>query len=238
MNSLSNYLTPLSNSDEQREKIEWSNVWIDKPADRNSPRLLMIGDSVLRMVRSRVAASTNCPTDFIGCSSSLNDVLFAGLVDYFFQTVNLKYAGVVIQYNHHGTKNADGEEYADKDYRLYHDNVSKLVEFVQQRTSNIVLVNLLDFYHIKPHFTRFIPKAILRTLYGWSILKEEKDEYRTHINHRRNMELRQVAQEHNVKFLDLNSTIANHKLIRTDNIHPEAKAIPIMADAIIWQARQ
>lgn len=234
MKKLRDYFDALINFDAQRENVEWSNIWIDRVPDRDCKRYLLIGDSVLRMIRSSIAGKLNCPIDFIGCSSALNDVLFVGLVDYFFQTTNYRYAGVVIQVNHHGTVGIDGGDFNEVDYKIYHDSLSHLVEFVKQHTSNVVLVNVLDFYMLKPKIKHF-PQRLHDALYRWKVLKEKKDEFRTAICHCRNVEIHKVAQESNIKFLDLNKVIANHKIIRVDRIHPEYKAVPIMADSIVEQ---
>lgn len=63
--------------------------------------------------------------------------------------------------------------------------------------------------------------------------KKKKDVFRTDICHCRNIEIKKVAQENNVKFLDLNGIIAQHNVIRVDRIHPEQKAVPIMTESII-----
>ena len=234
MKKMRDYFDKLVDDDIQREEVEWSNVWIDRVHDRESKRYLLIGDSVLRMVRSSIAAKLDSPIDFIGCSSPLNDVLFVNLVDYFFQTTSYQYAGVVIQVNHHGTVGLDGGAFNESDYKVYHDSLSCLVEFIKQYTFNVVLVNVLDFYTIKPKF-KCIPVRLRNALYRWKILKEKKDDFRTGICHCRNIEIKQVALENKIKFLDLNQVIANHKIIRVDRIHPEYKAVPIMADSIVEQ---
>lgn len=232
MKRLRDYFDKLIDSDIQRENVEWSNVWIDRVADKKSKRYLLIGDSVLRMVRGRIAENTDCPTDFIGCSSAINDTLFVGLIDYFFTEIKYQYAGVVIQVNHHGTVGLSGGAYGELDYKLYHDNLAKLVSFIKQYTANVVLVNVLDFFEIK-QYVKWLPKRLQDAMYRWKVWEEKKDVFRTEICHRRNIEIEKVAEEKNVKFLDLNGIIAQHKVIRVDRIHPEQKAVPIMTDSII-----
>ena len=232
MKRLKEYFNKLIDSDTQRENVEWSNIWIDRVADKKNKRYLLLGDSVLRMVRGRIAEKIDCPIDFIGSSSAVNDVLFVGLVDYFFNVIKYQYAGVVIQVNHHGTVGLSGGAYNEFDYKLYHDNLVKLVCFVKQYTDNIVLVNVLDFYEIK-HYKKWLPKRLQDAMYRWKVWKEKKDVFRTDICHCRNIEIEKVAQENNVKFLNLNGIIAQHNVIRVDRIHPEQKAVPIMTESII-----
>lgn len=65
MKKLRDYFDTLMDFDTQRENVEWSNVWIDRVSDRDSKRYLLIGDSVLRMIRGSIAGKLNCPIDFI-----------------------------------------------------------------------------------------------------------------------------------------------------------------------------
>lgn len=51
---------------EGREDIEWSNYWIDNADKETEQRILLIGDSTMRMVRSTFAKMAKIPVDMWG----------------------------------------------------------------------------------------------------------------------------------------------------------------------------
>lgn len=62
---------------EEREEIEWTNTWIDK-ANTNNSRILFIGDSVTRQLRSELSRFLfeELPVDLYASSYALNDTIF------------------------------------------------------------------------------------------------------------------------------------------------------------------
>lgn len=79
-----NYTVKTHDSINGRETTEWSNFWYDQANDSSEHRILLIGDSTVRMVRSQFAKMINCPVDMLGTSSGLHDILFVEQVNAFF----------------------------------------------------------------------------------------------------------------------------------------------------------
>lgn len=84
----------------QRAKIEWTNTWISDADHPEKKRILIIGDSVMRQVRGNLESQLGLPVDYIGSSSMLNDRLFLGILDYFFDnTPEYRYEAVFVQHS-------------------------------------------------------------------------------------------------------------------------------------------
>lgn len=68
----------------EREDIEWPNFWIDRANDNSSKRILLIGDSTSRMIRSTFSKISGSPVDLLATSSALHDELFINQINAFF----------------------------------------------------------------------------------------------------------------------------------------------------------
>ena len=54
-----------------REQIEWCNFWYDNAVNSDAKRILIIGDSTARMVRSTLSKLLGRPVDLFATSSSI-----------------------------------------------------------------------------------------------------------------------------------------------------------------------
>ena len=91
----------------EREEIEWSNFWIDEANKENKDRILIIGDSTARMIRSTLAKMSNRPVDLFATSSGLHDSLFVNQIDCFFKS-EYQYDTIIVQLGHHARTGSGG----------------------------------------------------------------------------------------------------------------------------------
>lgn len=108
MKSYKEYLPQIDKEKISRESLAWSNTWIDKVSDNNTKRILLVGDSTARMIRSTMSAYLNCPVDLIASSYSLHDEMFANLLDGFFSTSSNSYDTIFVQMGSHNLKTFGG----------------------------------------------------------------------------------------------------------------------------------
>ena len=85
----------------EREEVEWNNFWRDRANEESNSRILLIGDSTARMVRSTLASLTGRPVDLFATSSGLHDSLFINQMDCFFSSIEYKYSHIFVQLGHH-----------------------------------------------------------------------------------------------------------------------------------------
>lgn len=122
-----------------RERTEWSNTWIDKASDDIDNRILLIGDSTSRLIRSTMASVTGRPVDMIGSSFAIDDELFVNLIDSFFLNTIYKYNTIYIQIGTHSLYGKEGRIFGEKDYNDHYRNLNVLIDYLKQYTDNIVL---------------------------------------------------------------------------------------------------
>lgn len=85
----------------EREDLEWINFWWDHANSTGEKRILLIGDSTARMVRSTLGKILNQPVDLFATSSGLHDSLFINQVDCFYNAIEYKYDCIFVQLGHH-----------------------------------------------------------------------------------------------------------------------------------------
>lgn len=82
----------------EREEVEWSNFWRDRANEESNNRILLVGDSTARMVRSTLASLTGRPVDLLATSSGLHDSLFINQIDCFFSSMEYEYSHIFVQF--------------------------------------------------------------------------------------------------------------------------------------------
>ena len=112
------------------ENTEWSNFWYDNANSNSQHRILLIGDSTVRMVRSKFAKMANCPVDMLGTSSGLHDLLFVQQVNAFFSSVSYKWDLIYVQLRHHSRINEFGNPYEKADYGLFEREFEQFTEYL------------------------------------------------------------------------------------------------------------
>lgn len=117
MLTINQYIKETTDEYISRENTEWANFWYDCACDSTKKRILMIGDSTVRMIRSTFSEVYGIAVDMIGSSSNLHDVLFKAQIDAFFASKKYSYDAVFIQLGHHFRKNDSGGGYGSG--RLY-----------------------------------------------------------------------------------------------------------------------
>lgn len=200
-----------------REPVEWSNVWISSANESSLHRVLLIGDSTMRMVRSSLEKMVGMPVDFIGSSSRVDDVLFINLCDYFFDSLKFYYDVVFIQLGHHGRVNDNGGAWGDKDTVKYEHAMENLLGFLKQHCDKIVLESIFDSVIHKNRIHYYF-----RNL---GLLKEKKDEEINSVTQRKNAILKLVATRNNVMWLDINKLVDEKGFVHLDHIHFKASAV-------------
>lgn len=106
--NIEKYIKNRSSCLTEREDIEWSNFWIDRANVNSSKRILLIGDSTSRIIRSTFSKISDCPVDLLATSSALHDELFINQINAFFNQRKYKYETIFVQLGHHAVYNKMG----------------------------------------------------------------------------------------------------------------------------------
>lgn len=216
MKTYREHLKRVYNNTHDREPIEWGNTWIDKAPDTSTKRILLVGESTSRMVRSTLARLSGYAVDMIGTSSRLDDELFVNQIDSYFNNFTYRYDAIVIQIGHHGREPRREHNDIEQDYREYREAFDALVTYLESRCPNITVETIFDSIIPNKKWQKFFIHR------GW--IKEKKDNVINSVTTRRNLIMQEVAQEHKLKFLDINPIVDRTNYIHTDHTHFEDKA--------------
>ncbi len=221
------YVDSLSNNITGREDVEWSNFWYDKANTNVCKRILLVGDSTARMVRSKLSKEIALPVDLFATSSGLHDALFCKQIDAFFRD-EMKYLAIFVQLGNHSRLNDEGLPYRDEDFAVYKKDLSALVSYLKQYSDTIILETI--FYCVKP--LSIIPLWFERI----TRLKIEKWDEEINCNTRgKNEIIKQLSNELGVPLLDINEIMIQKNYMRTDHIHFEKRALPTIVKAMCEQ---
>ena len=182
--NIEKYIKNKSSFLTEREDIEWSNFWIDRANDNSSKRILLIGDSTSRMIRSTFSKISGCPVDLLATSSALHDELFINQINAFFNQNKYKYETIFVQLGHHAVYNKMGGDYEENDYLIFENEYSALIEFLKQFTSNIILESIL---------LTVVPYKHFSYLYRKLRIKEKEDVHANYIKIRKNEIIKKIC---------------------------------------------
>lgn len=205
----------------EREDIEWSNVWIDQANYEREDRILLIGDSTARMVRHELANRTNRPVDLLASSSAFHDSMFVSQIDCFFDQNMYKYDTIFVQLGHHGEIGMGGGKYKKQDWMLYEEEFKKLIIFLKTIVDNIVVESI--FYTVLPDKRHWLLKRLIKAPEKYDTKTNELKKIKTEI-------MFKVANELNCRILDINEYMLNEgaRYRHVDHIHFEEKAKPFI----------
>ncbi len=224
MKSLLEFVSPYDGL-KGRESIEWSNFWYSQSnSDHQSDRILLIGDSTVRMIRSTFERYQRCPVDMIGSSSGLHDILFIRQIDAFFASSEYRYSAIFIQMGHHSIRGDGGTPYQDDDYNRYKEDFIGLINYLRQYTENIIL--LTSFLNVTPIPSMFsstlrsLPILLYRKIFGETIDYSWSD-----VVIKKNEIVEKIARDEHLKFCDIDGMMRSKckgmfpRYIHKDHIH-------------------
>ena len=218
-------LKKIYNNIEDREPIEWGNTWIDKPYTNDTKRILLVGESTSRMVRSTLARISGYAVDMIGTSSRIDDELFVNQIDSYFNNFLYKYDAIVIQIGHHGREQRKDNTSIKQDEEQFREAFDTLLTYLKGISSNITVETIFDSIIPNKKWHKFFLHR------GW--MKEKKDDEINNITSLRNRIMREVAEKHGVKFLDINPIVDSTRYIHIDHTHFEDSAKPYIAKEML-----
>ena len=229
MKKISEYIIRETDSIKGREEIEWSNFWYDGANKDSHFRLLLIGDSTARMIRSELAKQINAPVDLLGTSSGLHDRLFLKQVDCFFDQSTYKYDAIFIQLGHHSRINDNGLPYSELDYEIFKDDYRHFIEYLRQYTDNIIAESI--FYSVLPKQGSEFIKKVRKKLK----VKEAYDDEVNSVKDMKNNCIRELCDEMGIPYLDINTYILRYpkKYVHYDHIHFEDSAKKVIVEEMI-----
>lgn len=203
-----------------REEIEWSNFWYDQANSDADGRILLIGDSTARMIRSTYARESGKPVDLFATSSNPYDPLFIAQLDCFFSSARFRYDTIIVQVGHHGDVGV-----SEKAFHAFRESCSVLIDFLLQFTDNILIESL--FYSVKPRKYWKIAKLLH--------LKETYDSAANEIRDAKNRIWEKIAQEKGLKYLDINGFMLENgkQFYHQDHIHFENAAKKFIVDEMM-----
>lgn len=185
----------------EREELEWSNFWYNiKDEYKSGKRILLMGDSNMRMVRSRLQKAISCPTDLFATSSSFADKLFASQVDAFFCDNTKHYDAIMVQYGYHSLFSKGNVYYTDEDYEAFEKTYLILIEYLKQFTSKIVICS--SFFAVIPPKNK-LEELLKRFRFRRELFNNEKNE----VISNKNRIAESVARKSSCSYLDINTII-------------------------------
>ncbi|MBO4670281.1 MAG: hypothetical protein J5640_00345 [Bacteroidales bacterium] len=214
----------MTDSLKAREEVEWLNFWYDDADKESQRRVLFLGDSTLREVRSTAKARLGCPVDFFGSSFALRDVMFWKQLDTFFDSPYARYDIIVIQTGNHSRISADGGKWQPSDHEEYRVMFRKLLQMLHAYSDKFLV--LPAFLIVKP------PKRLGRVC-RLLRLRDVFDENENAIIKRRNVIMHEVADEAGAPFFDLTEVMLRSKFVHKDHIHYENAAKAYITDLIL-----
>lgn len=230
MKNLDFYVTP-ENSLDNRENIEWSNFWIDS-ANYGGGRILLIGDSTARMIRSTLAKEMGRPIDLLASSSCLYDELFINQVNCFFRNTLYHYDCIFVQLGIHGKFNDKSEQQFDEDAYMYKKQLLGLCDYLRQFTDCIILETV--FLSVKPKRNTKIMKFVSDIglfKYIRFFIKDIPNLELNHFQNKKNEIIRSLKDTHNV--LDICTLMNKYKYKKYDHIHYERDAYRVISHYMI-----
>ena len=223
MLTINHYIKNTTDKYISRENIEWSNFWYDYANRSEKKRVLLIGDSTIRMVRSTFSKKYNIAADMIGSSSNLHDILFKAQVDAFFSSERYSYDAIFIQVGDHFKKNDRGGGIEEGDFSIFKEDYSGLIDFLLQYTNQIILLSIFEEVIVPKHdnikneyfmkLIQYIDKVVML------IQKPQYDISKNRIITRRNEIIKQIADEKLLMFCDINEIMKMTHYKRIDHIH-------------------
>ena len=214
----------MTDSLKAREAVEWLNFWYDDADKESQRRVLFLGDSTLREIRSTAKARLGCPVDFFGSSFALRDIMFWKQLDAFFDSPYAHYDMIVVQTGNHSRISADGGEWRPSDHEEYRTMFRQLLQ--RLRTYSDKLLVLPAFLIVKPPKRLGRVRRVLR-------LPEVFDDKENAIIKRRNEIMHEVADEAGIPFFDLTEIMLRSKYVHKDHIHYENAAKAYITDLIL-----
>lgn len=216
---LETYIGKKTSNLTEREDIEWANFWIDRANTDSSDRILLIGDSTSRIIRSTFSRLADRPVDLLATSSSLHDELFINQVNAFFMQTKYTYKAIFVQLGHHAVYDVGGHDYQETDYKIFEEEYSLFVDYLKQYTSNVILETVLLTVKPYKHFSMFLRKFRV---------KETLDEEANYVKVRKNQIIQKIAVEKNTAFCDMCNIMLKEKFVHIDHIHYEKAAFPVI----------
>lgn len=197
------------------EPIEWSNSWYNNNWN-GEKRILLLGDSTMRMVRSRLQNKLNLPIDLFASSSAFRESLFANQLDAFLKSLpldNFKYQIIFVQFGFHSILGADGNLYSDKDYQDFKSGYESLLDYLKQFCHVIIVESA--FYSVIKQNTKLKYYAN-----KFGLIQERPDISTNKVIEMKNQIAKQIANEKKCYFFDIAEYMNQRKQFRRcDEIH-------------------
>lgn len=218
------------NSYADKETTEWANFWYDKANHKSDRRILLIGDSVSRQIRSTMSALLQCPVDLFATSAALRDRMFWDQLKCFFENGLYSYEAIFIWVGNHSRRNEDGTDYfSDHDYQRFHSDFTTLIEISMEIAPKVIILSTLHMF-IRRNSNKYI--EFIREIIGFRP-KEILDDNENAVVEVKNKIIQQVANEHGLPFYDIDKTLLESKYWHKDNIHYISKSNKFVASRLI-----
>ena len=201
---------------EGREGIEWSNFWYDRANEKTSKRILLIGDSTSRVIRSSMSNTMNCPVDLFATSAALRDSMFWNQLDVFFKESVYNYTSIFVWVGNHSRRSVDGvSSFKKEDYERFAADFSDLIDYVKLQSRQIIVLSTLHMVmpHNRFHFIEKIRKKFFIKP------KENFNDTENQVVEGKNTIMEEIAKKKDVPFYDIDSVLLNSKYWHYDHIH-------------------
>ena len=233
MKELQEFVTPINNYN-FRESTEWSNFWIDcANAACGGGRILLIGDSTARMIRSTLSRELSCPVDLCASSSNLFDSLFINQINCFFRESLYRYECIIIQMGVHGKFQTDSDVQFEADAERYRQNILGLFQYLRQTTDKVIIETVFLSVKPKTKILKYMSDIGIFKYIRWMV-NDVPDVKKNIFQQKKNEIIRSL--EGRLRVLDICTLMQKHRYKKYDHIHYERDAyktiVGYMIDAI------
>lgn len=225
-------ISRLHNNPKGREETEWANFWYSVANREEKGKILLIGDSNGRKIRSILEYMSGKHVDFFGTSAGLHDMLFHSQLQAFFSTISeFYYDYIYVWVGYHSLINDEGDKYGDEDYIKFENDIIKLIDILRCYSTSIILCSAL-FPVIKKDHQNLIDRIWFHLKPLCRMFKENIDWNDSSVIEKKNQVLEEIANKTDLMFCDINNYMLGRsqryktRCVHYDRIHYEGKAYP------------
>lgn len=218
-----------------REKIEWANYWMDKDHDKldtKNKRILLVGDSTSREIRSTLTRVAKMPVDFIGSSSHVLDELLLRQIEFFFEFNDFHYEMIHIQFGCHGIESLPEGTDLESFYNEYRQQYLEVLKFLKKHCKILVAASATQIvkypYQMNNVFCRIYNKIHI------AAMEKADPVYEADIV-MRNTIVNSICSDLSIPFNDLYMFMleTGKHMRHIDHVHYEKKAKKLIANRVL-----
>ena len=217
------------NSYKDKETTEWSNFWYDQANVQGTRRILLVGDSIARQYRRTLSEKLKSPVDLFATSAALRDSMFWDQWHCFFKSGLYDYSTIFCWVGNHSRMDEKGGGFFQEyDYQRFYHDFSRLIVECKSRSKKVVVLSTFHIFKWRKYnneIERIRRKLCLKP-------KEYLNDEENVVVENKNRIMKQVAEEHNLPFCDMDAILMKSKYWHVDFIHYIPGSNSFVADCL------